>query len=472
MIFPLLAFASLFLAFFALLGVEILRRRVVNYRRAFTYDLTADYELNYDPALGCIVDLDIDSRGIAWPTIEQEWQSAFVELSVQSDILGWILDPCIQMQLGTTKVRHYIERGGSGRRFFNVTDFLESTSAAGSVIALRGLHAAWRTGKSARLHLLRKDTPPHGPLLVLAPHPDDAEIAAFGLLSLQKSWVVTITTGDAGPSLYGEFFDDALAAHAEKARIRTWDSLSIPRMAGIPANQIINLGYFDGTLGAMLLSPDESVSSTVTGESDIANLRVNPFDQGDSPRQATWRHLVADMRQLLINIRPAAIVLPHPQLDPHPDHQCTTIAMLEALMEMGLGQGLLLFYANHLHGTELYPYGPNDGIVSIPPMHDARVFFQSILSIPLDRRTRLRKQVALEAHHDLIAPPVARSPSLPRLLLCALRAPYIHLVRANNDYARRSVRPNELFFTADYDQAETIRREFVARFTSASIDLA
>ena len=39
-------------------------------------------------------------------------------------------------------------------------------------------------------------------MLVLAPHPDDAEIAAFGVYANRNATIVTITTGNAGPRSY------------------------------------------------------------------------------------------------------------------------------------------------------------------------------------------------------------------------------------------------------------------------------
>jgi LmbE family N-acetylglucosaminyl deacetylase len=50
---------------------------------------------------------------------------------------------------------------------------------------------------------------------------------------------------------------------------------------------------------------------------------LNPFAlPGDADGAPTWNNLLADLRELLLRARPEVIVLPHPTLDPHPDHIC------------------------------------------------------------------------------------------------------------------------------------------------------
>jgi LmbE family N-acetylglucosaminyl deacetylase len=323
-------------------------------------------------------------------------------------------------------------------------------------LALRGVRLD--LSGPARLHVLRGAIPPDGPVLVLAPHPDDAEIAAFGLLSARPSWVVTVTLGDAGPNLYGAYLPGDAAAYAEKARLRVWDSLRIPQLADPPPVFTANLGYFDGTLSRMRESPDQPVKPLYHAHADISRLRVNPLDGGQPPRDATWRNLVADMRRLLVEVRPAAIALPHPVLDPHPDHRCTTLALLEALDELPALRGKLLFYANHLAMTELYPVGPCEGAVSIPPMLDEAVQIGTVWSLALDSHTRLRKRVALETHHDLRPLQYQDGRTLLGVVKDAVMRTYTYLVQPDVDYVRRAARPNELFFVADFAEAAQIRR--------------
>jgi LmbE family N-acetylglucosaminyl deacetylase len=450
----------------AFVAFELVRRRLVVQRWAINYDQTRDQLFQpHNPGMRT-VEISFNSQAFVWPQVEAHWGSAWLELPIETTRLGRLLDPCLEFRVGDIVVRQYVERGARGKRWFNVSGLLRDGDIAGRKVEMRAEHLSWSV-PGARLHLLPEVDTPAGPVLVLAPHPDDAEIAAFGVYSRQPSWVVTVTLGDHGTSHYAQFFPTEAAAYSEKARVRVWDSVHIPQLGGVPADQVANLGYFDGRLNDMYAAPETPVAGVLTGERDISRLRQNPLDKGVPPREATWRNLVNDMKTLVARVRPSAIVLPHPQLDPHPDHQFTTVALIEALEQTGfdaeLPSGKLLFYSNHAIGTELYPFGANDGVMSVPPMHDTDAYFESILLVPLDSTTRLRKQIALEAHHDLRPPPPKGRRSFMRVLKDAIRAPYVHLVGADNDYVRRAARANELFFVVDYARARRVKADFLAR---------
>lgn len=441
-----------------LLCAEVLRRRIRAYKAAIGYDVRADQGFRYNPESGRSVDLVFDGDSVTLPEFAAGDDSAFLELTVHSEFASSFKEPWLDTRVGDETQRHYLERGGAGKRYFNVSACIAAAQRGERRLTLAGVRLRIDTAAGARLHVLRNGRPLDGPVLVLAPHPDDAEIAAFGLLSTRPSWVVTVTLGDAGPNLYGAYLPDSAVAYAEKARMRVWDSVNIPRLADPPPVFTANLGYFDGTLARMQESPDQPVMPLYHPQSDLSRLRINPLDHGQPPRDAIWRNLVADMRKLLIEVRPTAVALPHPILDPHDDHRCTTLALLEAMAELPPMPGKLLFYVNHLPTTELYPVGRCDGTVSIPPMHDESVAIDTVWSLPLDAHTRVRKRVALETHHDLRPPQYQDGRTLLSVIKDALLRPYTHLVQPDIDYVRRAVRPNELFFVADFAEAAKIRR--------------
>ena len=60
---------------------------------------------------------------------------------------------------------------------------------------------------------------------------------------------------------------------------------------------------------------------------------------------------------MLLKARPEVIVLPHPVLDPHPDHVCAQQAVLEALQGLEWQPTTLLGYATHLHDNDRWPMG-------------------------------------------------------------------------------------------------------------------
>ncbi|WP_351061091.1 hypothetical protein, partial [Psychrobacter sp. TB20-MNA-CIBAN-0197] len=83
-------------------------------------------------------------------------------------------------------------------------------------------------------------------------------------------------------------------------------------------------GYFCLQLAAMRDNPNQPVGSR---EADLSDTRLfrqfNPFVlPGDADGAPTWNNLLADLRETMLRARPDVIVLPHPALDPHPDHIC------------------------------------------------------------------------------------------------------------------------------------------------------
>ena len=80
---------------------------------------------------------------------------------------------------------------------------------------------------------------------------------------------------------------------------------------------------------------------------------------------------MADLCELIERARPDTVVLPHPQLDPHPDHVCAHDALREALAACQWQPQTLLLYANHLHDNDRWPMGDSGDGVALPPQLSA-----------------------------------------------------------------------------------------------------
>jgi hypothetical protein len=71
-------------------------------------------------------------------------------------------------------------------------------ASADARIMLRGGHLRWKPAASVMVF-----EPPAfggGDALIVAPHPDDAEIGAFGFYSGRPSWIVTVSSGEVSPT--------------------------------------------------------------------------------------------------------------------------------------------------------------------------------------------------------------------------------------------------------------------------------
>ncbi|MCX2890805.1 MULTISPECIES: PIG-L deacetylase family protein [Pseudomonas] len=369
-------------------------------------------------------------------------ETLVLELQVKSSWLGRFLDPRVELVAGEQADQQTFERGVDGLRFLNLTGLAAPLQAG--TLRLRGRHC--RLQGQPRLWVTPAVELQRRRVMVIAPHADDAELAAYGLYSqADETWVVTLTAGEIEAEHYQQMGMDQAEAARLKGRLRAWDSIAVPRWAGVPESRCVQLGYFCLQLPAMQAAPDRPAASREAAMADIRPFRqFNPFplpaDQDGAP---TWHNLLADLRALLELARPEVLVMPHPQLDPHPDHICAQAAVLEALQGLAWQPQTLLCYANHLHDNDRWPMGDSGDGVALPPQLNAAQAWAPC-SLVLDLATQRDKAMALGMMHDL-QPRAPFKRRLRRLLqrwLAARRpSPY-----GENEFFRKAVRRHELFW--------------------------
>ncbi|WP_130903949.1 PIG-L family deacetylase [Pseudomonas sp. Sample_22] len=362
-------------------------------------------------------------------------------LRVKSTWLGRFLDPVVELAGGDNPDRLTFERGVNGLRYLNLSGQAQVLSQG--ELRLRGRFC--RLLGEPVLWAIEHPDYRRQRVMVIAPHADDAELAAYGLYSqADEAWIVTLTAGEIEAEHYQQMGLDKVQASRLKGRLRTWDSIAVPRWAGVAESRCVQLGYFCLQLATMQASPAQPAGSR---EADLSDTRVfrqlNPFAlPGDVDGAPTWNNLLADLRELLLRAQPQVIVLPHPTLDPHPDHICAHAAVLEALQGLDW-QPTLLGYANHLHDNDRWPMGNSGTGVALPPVFDAASLLHPycLLLTPAQQRD---KAMALAMMHDLQPPaPFKRRVRrvLQRLLAGRRGSPY-----GENEFFRKAVRRHELFW--------------------------
>lgn len=363
-------------------------------------------------------------------------------LRVKSTWLGRFIDPAVALLGGESPDRQTFERGVNGLRYLNLSGQAQVLSQG--QLRLRGRFC--RLLGEPVLWSIEQPDYRRQRVMVIAPHADDAELAAFGLYSqADETWIVTLTAGEIEAEHYQQMGLDKVEASRLKGRLRAWDSIAVPRWAGVPQAHCVQLGYFCLQLPAMQAAPSQPVASR---EADLADIRpfrqLNPFPlPADRDGQPTWNNLLADLRELLLKARPEVIVLPHTSLDPHPDHICAQQAVLEALNGLQWQPTTLLGYANHLHDNDRWPMGDSGTGIALPPMFDAAQAMQPYcLALSLEQQRD--KAMALGMMHDL----QPRAPFKRRVRRCLQRllagrrgSPY-----GENEFFRKAVRRHELFW--------------------------
>jgi LmbE family N-acetylglucosaminyl deacetylase len=262
-----------------------------------------------------------------------------------------------------------------------------------------------------------------------------------------------MTAGNYVDGLYGQLHDDASVQDAWRGEMRSWDSVSVPLLGGVPPERVVNLGYETNSLPEMAKGTQGQFTGPFRRGAVAALL-------GGRHATSSWPSVVADLTAILTAVQPDLIVTPHPALDSAPDHQFTTIALLEALKATGDSRATLLLYDNHHRLSEHYPFGPSETRVGLPPWFGGTEF-ATVYSHELDETAQLRKLFALEAMHDLREPPLRLTGGPARVFTDRLRQSFALIRRdpvGDYSYFRRAVRPNELFFVYRPQDREALEK--------------
>jgi len=414
---------------------------------SFEYDVRQNYQYHFQDTEAKISAIKITDGVLKLPRYgDYENQSTFLEINLKSTLWGRFVRPLMELNSSQSSLNHYFEHGVRGIRYINISQLL---SDGIEYIELKGKHIHMADG-NIQLISFHNDPLDGKRILIISPHPDDAEIAAFGLYSTYKdSYIVTITAGDAGEYRYDELFRDTAEHYMEKGRLRTWNSLTVPMLSGLHPERLINLGFFDGTLMQMAVDEHAIVPGIFTGETNINIFRkqnVSALADGLNG-VSNWKSLIDNMAYLLAEINPDIIVTPLPAIDYNSDHKYSSIAVIQAIKRTGKLDGKFYFYTNGSDISRFYPRGKTGSIISLPPNFGRKLHFNTIYSHSLTPDMQKRKLLALDAMNDQRQDTEWRFYDVE--LKRAVRTLGKELLHRDEGYFRRSVRSNELFFVVE-----------------------
>jgi LmbE family N-acetylglucosaminyl deacetylase len=437
---------GLFNALFIYVLIKSIRMRYGRYE----YSVRKDQEITFDNTLWH----ELKIKNICNHSYELQGNagggSILLGIEVKSKIFGFYLEPYILIKSGKILTRQYFEYGCKGKRVLNLSHVLSEGGA--DVFTLKGKYLKI-TSVSEKLNICRYAPDDTSSIMVIAPHPDDAEIAAFGLYSTNtdRSTVITVTAGEGGKAITSGIEDLGKDYHEMVYRTRFVDSIAIPLMAGINKNNVLNFGYFDGTLPIMYeqRNDDRSISSLYVDNLHIEqhqsmNISLNQDKfHGDS----TWDGLVGKIKTALDVFKPSIIVAPFPAIDTHSDHEFTTRALFDAIRQKGIRDGKLFLYTNLYPASNFYPFGKKGSTVALPPMIPKRLKIQQVYSLLTDKSVQKKKTVALEMMSDLRANIYELSfTTVIKYLLTMIKQV---IYNTDNSYFRRALMNNEIFFVYD-----------------------
>ncbi|PTL88763.1 hypothetical protein C6W88_20640 [Halomonas litopenaei] len=351
----------------------------------------------------------------------------------------------------------YLEPNETGKRLINLTGMVSLDQLQ---LTLKHLTLE----RDATLLGFRNPDLASGPILIIAPHPDDAELAAFGVYSQhpKNTWIVTLTAGERLKRLDKQYWpglDDSLAeASQRKGFIRAWNSATTPLLAGVPVEQLVMLGYFNDTLADLYEKPDTVVPSYSAPmlKPDAYRIWNKLSLPTDGQSRNTGQNLQSDLAALLASIKPKTIITPHPDIDPHADHIASTRHLQAAIEHSGHVPVHLLLYANHLKSTRGFPRGPAHAGAGVWPTYVTKQSPRNdrIASFPLSTGVQKQKALALHSMHDL-----GGTPGLERQLKRKLKRLLSGIPSADwsdysgHDYFQTHIKTHENFVLQKIDQS-------------------
>jgi len=423
----------LFLLFIVLIAyLFIVFKRAKRYK----YNTSNDYLYKLDKDI--ISNLKIDNNKLELPNNYKEFDSLFLKINLSFNFLSYFLKPYIKIE----NTKHFFEYGAKGVRYLNLSHI------ANNRVKLTTKNITLSNIK-ADLYGYKNDVDLSKKILILAPHADDAEIAAFGLYKTAKDvTIVTTTIGEHGLCNYCDIYNsDRLKNSLKKAELRTVDALSVPLLGNVEVKNSLTLGYFGGSLKWMNENQGKKASSYVDGFESMNSFRKVSHAKVKLPLEVepTYDAFLNDLSEIITQIKPDIIITPHPTIDSHQDHKHTTIGLIKAMDSLNFSCKLLL-YTNHLELSETYPVGNINSSISLPP-NLKEFYFDSLYSFELDEEMQIDKFFALESIHDL----------RDSLVFFSIKRAFKHLNRLvkrkvtgkDNNYFRRAIRANELFFVVD-----------------------
>ncbi len=428
--------------------IWIYNAKITNNRaKIYPYNIQKDYIYDFNQTNARIVDLKYIDGKIKLPKDDYANKTAFLKVNVETMFLSKYFQPSIDLKVGQRSITEYFEHSGKGIRYINISSLMGEGKIE---ITLIGKYISINKNTVQLVSFEDQDVN-NKKILVLAPHADDAELAAYGLYSdhNQSSYVVTVTAGECGRPKYNEIYQNEVHQFSKKAELRTWDSITVPLLGGVPFEHILNLGYFCLKLEDMYSDKSKAVRSQYTQTLDINTYRKQNISTLAKNLSGTsnWNSLVANLRYLLEEIKPDIIVTPYPALDMHPDHKLTTVAVIEAIKASGMKDGNLYLYLIHSDLSAYYPYGNMGGTISLPPNYDNKIYFDSIYSYPLSSDKQKDKIVALEAMQDLRLDTEWRFTK--NAFKFGLKQIRDDVMGRKNFYFRKFVRSNELFLVVN-----------------------
>ncbi|MFQ3670916.1 MAG: PIG-L family deacetylase [Verrucomicrobiia bacterium] len=356
-------------------------------------------------------------------------EGTHVVLEVAGRVSSWAMEPFIELRGPDTVGIYGLAPGEKGWFRFCLPRMVGERDSTWEIFC-RGV--GWE--EEGSLVWVSQERPQREErILIVAPHPDDAEIAAYGFYSTHapRAWILTLTGGEWGscPAV-----GEGVGERTRRAEVRVAESLELPVRAGILGSRVGNLMLPDGGLGALI---EEGVCRVQVDRGLLRRVRER-FPEAILP--GAWCEGAADavdqLSRCLEEIRPDIVVCPH-WLDSHRDHQATACLLGRAGFRAEWRPRAIYAYSVHPLYSELEPLG-REGTTVAPPALLSDAILQDFHVHDLDEATMAAKKKTLQGISDL-------QDTVPKPSVWLDGLAWVLGSREPGSFVRRAVRRQEWF---------------------------
>lgn len=241
-------------------------------------------------------------------------------------------------------------------------------------------------------------------ILVVVPHPDDESLGMAGVI--QKAIelkrpikVVIVTDGESYKKAAQVFTGHINPTPADFYKLglqRHSESLAAMSVLGLPKNDVIFLGFADGSTRFLWSDFWDNGMPRISGGTNVA---YSPYKDVYKPGVAyTGENLENELQDIMKSFKPTDIYYPLAD-DVHPDHWAVSNFTRYAITALNLNAKEHMFLVHHPQWPVPWLLMPNDSLLPPTDMKDSNTVWHSI---PLSKQEEAKKEEAIKQYTSQI----------------------------------------------------------------------
>ncbi len=211
-----------------------------------------------------------------------------------------------------------------------------------------------------------------GSNLIIAPHPDDGELACASIYG-KNTYIAVLTAGQKLINLDKQYFDhmddDLKTASKRKGLLRAFNAVTTPLLGGIPQDQCLCLGYLDATL-SKFTNDDEDIAYDYASTPETFRI----FNNKDFAKKCnllkapsnTRGNLKKEILSIINAVKPQRIFITNPFGDSHADHKAAGQIIFNLINDGSIKNADLYFYTLHAKKEKDLYFGPAGSFITLP----------------------------------------------------------------------------------------------------------